>query len=142
MGLDMYLIKRSYIGAIYDHNNVRGTLSITRRGHKLPIKLGRVRTIDEQVGYWRKAYFVDTWLSSHIPGGVKECRPHYVPIETIKALYEEISRRLHDNKNSLDSYELCEFKETRRILGSVLREHKKDVADGVSEASYYYEPSW
>ena len=33
MGLDMYLIRKKYIGAKWDHNNVKGTIDITINGN-------------------------------------------------------------------------------------------------------------
>ena len=53
----MYLSKKTYIGANYEHNNVKGEINLTRGGDNKPVKvnLNRVSYIEEEVAYWRKA---------------------------------------------------------------------------------------
>ena len=55
MGLDMYLTRRLYIGAVYEHNKVEGIISLTKGGKPLEIDLKAVEAIEERAGYWRKA---------------------------------------------------------------------------------------
>ena len=57
MGLDMYLNKRTYIGAEYEHRKVKGKIEITEGEEDKPINIqfNRVSEIIERVAYWRKA---------------------------------------------------------------------------------------
>ena len=57
MGLDMYLYKKTYIGANYDHRKVKGEINLTYGDNNNPFKINidRVSEISEQVAYWRKA---------------------------------------------------------------------------------------
>ena len=57
MGLDMYLYKKTYIGANYSHRKVKGEINLTYGDNNTPFKINidRVSEISEQVAYWRKA---------------------------------------------------------------------------------------
>ena len=55
MGLDMYLKKKTYLGAEYEHNEISGVVKLEKRKSSVKIKLNRIETIIESVGYWRKA---------------------------------------------------------------------------------------
>jgi hypothetical protein len=73
MGLDMYLNKRTYVGAEYDHREVRGEIKISVRGKDLPIQFNRVSEIIERVGYWRKANQIHNWFVVNVQNGVDDC---------------------------------------------------------------------
>jgi hypothetical protein len=55
MGLDMYLTKKTYVGAEYEHRKVTGEVKILVDGVELPIKFNRISEISERVGYWEKS---------------------------------------------------------------------------------------
>ena len=72
MGLDMYLIKSTYIGAEYDHRKISGTVSIFKDGKEIPIQLKRINCIREKVGYWRKANAIHKWFVDNVQDGKDE----------------------------------------------------------------------
>lgn len=74
MGLDMYLSKESYIGANYEHREVKATIKITIEGVDVTINLNRLDTIIESVGYWRKANAIHKWFVDHCQDGDDDCR--------------------------------------------------------------------
>ena len=78
MGLDMYLTKETYIGANYEFNEIGGTLELTREGSPIPIKLNRVVSISERIGYWRKANQIHNWFVENVQGGEDDCKKYYV----------------------------------------------------------------
>jgi len=80
MGLDMYLKKRTYVGANYDHNNVKGSIYLTvgKNCKELPIQLNRVSYIEENVGYWRKANHIHAWFVENVQNGVDDCKGNYI----------------------------------------------------------------
>ena len=150
MGLDMYLIKRNHIGATYAHNEVHGSLSINKCGRKLPIKLNRVQTIDELVGYWRKAYAVHNWFSCHVIGGIEDCKDYYFDIEIIKELYDDVCVTLESPQSGYIRFPGADqgewfwqdMRETKRILHSVIKDYEECKELGIPTQEYVYRPSW
>lgn len=86
MGLDMYLIRKKYVGAEYKHRNVKGKIEITINGKVLPIEFDRVSYIEEQVGYWRKANAIHKWFVDNIQNGEDDCKNYYVNIDNLEEL--------------------------------------------------------
>lgn len=86
MGLDMYLYKKTYIGAQYEHRNVKGKIDITIGDKVVPIKFDRVCYIEESVGYWRKANAIHNWFVANVQDGEDNCKDYYVSVENLKEL--------------------------------------------------------
>lgn len=87
-GLDMYLVRKHYIGGKYDFNNVEGIIDISIKGKKLPIDLKRLGYIDEDVGYWRKANQIHKWFVDNVQDGEDDGKYYYVDIDQLKELLE------------------------------------------------------
>ena len=73
MGLDMYLSKKTYIGAEYEHRNVKAEINITIGDEPVKVDPKRISYIEERVGYWRKANQIHAWFVSNIQEGVDNC---------------------------------------------------------------------
>lgn len=86
MGLDMYLTKKTYIGAQYEHLNVKGRVQITSNGKKVPIKFKRISEIRESVAYWRKANAIHNWFIENVQDGKDDCGQYDVSIEQLQEL--------------------------------------------------------
>lgn len=82
----MYLTREKYIGANYEHNQVKGIIDITVRGKKIPIDLKKVNCIRESVGYWRKANQIHKWFVDNVQDGNDDCKPYYVSTEDLEKL--------------------------------------------------------
>ena len=54
MGLDMYLIKKLYIGEEYEHRNMKTKVKIIIKEKVVNIT-EKIQNISIAVGYWRKA---------------------------------------------------------------------------------------
>lgn len=75
MGLDMYLNKRTYIGAEYKHREVvMPNLKITIGDKVVNINPTKVSSIEERAGYWRKANAIHKWFVDNVQDGVDECQ--------------------------------------------------------------------
>lgn len=98
MGLDMYLYKRTYVGAQWEHRDVKGTIDITIRGERVPITFGRVQYIIEQVAYWRKANAIHKWFVDNVQGGVDDCREYDVDMESLRELLDVCNHVLASKK--------------------------------------------
>lgn len=90
MGLDMYLRKKTYVGANYQHNNVKGIIKLTEgvENKKVAITLNRVSEITENVAYWRKVNAVHNWFVENIQDGNDNCEEYYLSSDKMKELVE------------------------------------------------------
>ena len=83
----MFLDRKIYIGAMFDFNEVKGEINITRKGIKIPIDLKKVNEITEEVCYWRKANQIHNWFVENVQNGEDDCQNYYVSIEQLEELY-------------------------------------------------------
>jgi hypothetical protein len=150
MGLDMYLSKRIYVGANYEHNNVKGEIKLTRDKKRLKVNLKKVTEIIESVGYWRKANHIHKWFVNHIQDGEDDCREYYVSKEQLEELLKDCEAVLKDKNKAkelletqkgfffggtdYDKYYFDSIKDTIKMIKGILR----DKSDG----DYYYRSSW
>ena len=96
MGLDMYLSKRTYVKN-WDHMASHERHTITVAGPSAAsIKPERITSIEEEVGYWRKANAIHQWFVTHCQGGTDDCRDWYVSRTDLTALLETCTRVLAD----------------------------------------------
>ena len=148
MGLDMFLIKKTYVYRYpteKDDDNAP-KLAITYPG----VKPERVTYIEERIGIWRKANAIHLWFVENVQGGEDDCRPYYTSIDDLKKLRDEVSRVLADRSlarellptqggfffGSLeyDQYYFDDLKLTQEICDLAINED--------TDGEYYYEASW
>lgn len=164
----MYLTREKYIGANYEHNQVKGIIDITVRGKKIPIDLKKVNCIRESVGYWRKANQIHKWFVDNIQDGNDDCKLYYVSTEDLEKLLnickevnekaklvdgkviqnaEEISKLLPTEDGfffggtDYDEYYLQDVKDTIEMLTSILKEEKELNNQGIY-SDFEYRSSW
>ena len=166
MGLDMFLSKETSVGANYSFNDVKGKIELTKTGfreeekrRKINIKLNRVSSIKESVGYWRKANQIHNWFVNNIQDGIDECQESYVPLEMLVEL-RDICRKINKTKSQalveellppsegfffggteVDDYYFEDIKETLKILNPLIKELEKENKEGV-HSSILYQASW
>ena len=90
MGLDMYLSKKTYVKQ-WDHQSPeeKYEVVVTKGGKPVDgIKAKRVKYIEEEVGYWRKANQIHRWFVDNVQGGVDDCRDAYVSSEDLQKLLD------------------------------------------------------
>jgi hypothetical protein len=88
MGLDMYLTKKTYVKN-WEHtkDEHRWSISVTRGGKPADfIKPERVREIEEEVCYWRKANAIHIWFVDNVQKGEDDCGTYYVDDEKLQEL--------------------------------------------------------
>ena len=88
----MYLKKKIFVGAHYDHREVAGTVEITVDGKPLPIKFKRISYIEEEVGYWRKANHIHRWFVENVQEGKDDCGTYYVSVDKLKKLLDDCKK--------------------------------------------------
>ena len=86
MGLDMYLTKKIYIGAHYDHRNVEASVEIKVNGNVININPKKISYILEEAAYWRKANHIHLWFVDNVQDGEDDCRNYDVTVTQLKEL--------------------------------------------------------
>lgn len=95
MGLDMYLTKRTYVKN-WDHMKLEELHKITvkKGGKETHIQPERVKEIEEEIGYWRKANAIHNWFVENVQEGRDDCKPYYVSKEKLEELLDTVNKAL------------------------------------------------
>lgn len=104
MGLDMYLNKHIYVGANYEHNNVKGSIKLTIGKDNKPVnvRFNKVKYIIEEAAYWRKANAIHQWFVTNVQEGEDNCQDHYVSIEQLQELIDTCKAVLANHSKAED----------------------------------------
>src|SRR3982751_6350886 len=104
MGLDMYLSKKIYLGANYEHNNVQGKIELTQGKDNKPvsINLKKVTYIIESAAYWRKANAIHNWFVENVQDGTDDCGYYYAEASKLKELIAECKKVLASKDNAAE----------------------------------------
>jgi hypothetical protein len=99
MGLDMYLSRKTYIGGNYEHNEISGSINITKQGKTLVFDLKKLVCIEESVAYWRKQNHIHQWFVDNCGDGEDNCQEISVDDDDFKKLLDSAKKVIE----SLDS---------------------------------------
>jgi len=150
MGLDMYLRRKTFIGAHYEHRKVTGKISIVAEGKVVPIDFKKVSEITEQAVYWRKANQIHQWFVDNVQGGNDDCGNYDVSCEQLKEL-RDLCQRASDTQDGsllppqggfffgsteIDQYYWDALKDTIKQID------KLDLDSKDYNVSYEYHSSW
>jgi len=152
MGLGMYLTRRKYVGAKWEHRNVNGKIEIKIGDKELPVDFKKVSYIIEDVGYWRKANEIHKWFVDNVQNGVDDCKEYYVELDKLQELLnlcKEVYKEPTRAKELLPvqgSYEYNEWyfqdiKSTIDMLEELIQEEMKSRDNGIYN-EIYYQASW
>lgn len=97
MGLDMYLKAERYIWYNEDEigDEVKAAFPELPEGAK-------IKSVEAEVGYWRKANQVHDWFVKNVQDGVDECQKAFVSREDIQKL-KDICQKVLDNPEQASS---------------------------------------
>lgn len=154
MGLDMYLNKRVFIGANYEYRKVKGNINITMGEDDTPININfnKLDSIEEGIGYWRKANHIHNWFVENVQSGNDDCDTYSVSLEDLKELLNVCNKILEDSSLAEEllprtqgfffgSIEYDEYYyDSIRYTISVLKEAIEGFIPGIT--TYYYRSSW
>jgi hypothetical protein len=151
MGLDMYLTKEIYIGAFYEHMEVKGNIALTIKGKPVPINFNKIDHITEQVGYWRKANAIHNWFVKNVQDGKDDCERYPVDVDQMKDLLT-ICKKVNKNyklapellpvqegfffgSQKYDEWYFKNIDDTIKILNTAIKEDSL-------YSNFYYRASW
>lgn len=100
MGLDMYLMKRIGIYAMYEFEQIDGTVYLTKEGNPIPINTKKIAHITEQSAYWRKANQIHKWFVDNVQDGNDDCKEYEVPLEQLRKLVKTCKKVLKDHSKA------------------------------------------
>lgn len=162
MGLDMYLKKRTYIGAQYDFNQIDGMVDIQRKNRPVNINFKRITYIEEEMGYWRKANAIHKWFVDNVQNGKDDCNDYYVEVEKLKKLRDTIQTILkakgkkRENlalkllppcdgfffgNTDIDKYYFADLEDTVNIINKVESETEEANENDIP-VEWVYQSSW
>lgn len=95
----MYLTRRVYVGANYQHNQKEGD-KVVINGVNYPVN--QITELCFETAYWRKANHIHNWFVQNVQNGVDDCKKYYVPIDKLENL-------LQDCKDSLAYLSTLEY---------------------------------
>jgi len=109
MGLDIYLSKKTFIGAMFKSREITGTISLFIRGKKIPIELQRVAFVIEDIYHGSKTHWLYHWLDMELP----ECLGNAEEQEISKEVMDRLHQACVDvlaHRNMTDFREVCKEK--------------------------------
>ena len=84
MGLDMYLTAERYLWDFGDNNDKEVANAIGKLFPEIGDK--RVKQVEVEIAYWRKANAIHEWFVKNVQDGVDECQKSYVSHENLQNL--------------------------------------------------------
>lgn len=148
MGLDMYLTKRIYVGAYFEHLKVNGKIELFKDETPIDVKLERVSEISERVGYWRKANHIHRWFVENVQDGKDDCGDYEVSTDDLKTLLAMCKEAIENKQRAdgilptqrgfffggtdYDEYYFQDLEDTIKICEQAIAE----------DGDYYYHSSW
>ena len=164
MGLDMYLVKKTYLGAHHDVSEIKGNIEVTIKGVSANIDFNRVESITERMGYWRKANQIHHWFVENVQGGEDDCGSYRVSKEQFESLLQDVQTVLAAKGTDGESSVITAFlpphdgfffgdilisewywddlEHTREIIQTVLTEIERDEKTSHIWTDYHYQSSW
>ena len=149
MGLDMCLEKEIYVGAMWKHRQVEGTVDLRSEGRRINVDVSKISTICEQVGSWRKANHIHNWFVTHVQKGEDDCGRYCIGQDKIAELLKVCRTVLSHRERAEEllpcasgfffgdtAYDQWYFGDIEETV-AILKEAQRDTSNG-----YYYSSSW
>ena len=149
MGLDMYLTAERYLWEFKDTDKEKAA-KVAELFPELDGK--RVKNIEVEVGYWRKANAVHNWFVQKCQEGVDECQKTWISTDNLKELLDTVNKVLADKQlaqellpsasgfffgsTEYDEWYFQDLEDTREFCESALALRESGDWD------IYYQSSW
>ena len=109
MGLDIYLSKKTFIGAMFKSREITGTISLFISGKKIPIEFQRVSYVIEDIYHGSKTHWLYHWLEIELPESLGNAEDQEISEDLMDRLHDaciEVLRHRHEP----DFREVCKEK--------------------------------
>ena len=140
MGLDIYLSKKTFIGAMFDSRGISGSISLFKRGKKIPVRLERLTYVIEDIYHGSKTHWLYHWLEIELPESLGNAEEQEIS--------EPLMDRLHDacvdvlaHRNMTDFREVCKEKLHCELKPDISEEALNNFLDEVEELAQATAPS-
>ena len=140
MGLDIYLSKKTFIGAMFHASGVNGIISLTKRGKQIPIKLQRVAYVIEDIYHGNKTHWLHNWLNRELPIerlNAKECEISENEMDRLHRVCVEVLA----HRNRPDLWEICREKLHCDLKPEIDKDALELFLDEVEELATATDPS-
>ena len=152
MGLDMYLTGKRYIWENSDKPEEQALADALNKMPTLGNKGKRIKGVEVEGMYWRKANAIHAWFVHHCQNDVDECQETHVSRETLTELLEVCKEVLKKPKlatqllppqagfffgnTNIDEWYIKDLNSTVEVL-------TKALADpAFAKGDFYYQSSW
>lgn len=146
MGLDMYLNRKIYIGANYEHRNVKGVINLTQGDNNKPIKINfnKVSYIEEEAAYWRKANQIHKWFVDNVQNGNDDCGTYYVETSQLKNLLELCKKDIEylDTLEFEYSDEKEDFFSKEKFRFKIYKNVEEEKLNLPTQAGFFFESTY
>ena len=109
MGLDIYLSKKTFIGAMFNSSKVSGIISLTKHGKKIPIELRRVAYVIEDIYHGHKTYWLQDWLNHELLEAPANSEEREIDDDVVDRLHQACVE-VQAHRNMTDFREVCKEK--------------------------------
>jgi len=156
MGLDMYLLRKTYVKN-WDNDSASGyKITVTKNGKPVEnIDVSKITEVTEEFGYWRKANAIHKWFVDNVQGGHDDCGSYHVNSESLRTLVAVCKSTL---ENADAAHKLLPTAKGFFFGGEGYDDHYKDcvqytielleqalsLIDNASnlDSGFYYHSSW
>ena len=140
MGLDIYLSKKTFIGAMFDSCGISGIISLKKRGKEIPIKLRRVAYVIEDIYHGRKTHWLHEWLSRELTDAMENSEEYELGEDVIDRLHKACIEIL-EHRNKPDFKDVCKEKLHFEFESEISEEALNLFLDEVDELAKTTDPS-
>ena len=140
MGLDVYLSKKTFIGAMFNATGVSGIISLTKRGKKIPIELRRVAYVIEDIYHGHKTHWLHDWLNLELAEVLSNAEERKIS----EALMDRLHRACIEvlaHRNMTDFRKVCKEKLNCDLNPEIDEEALEDFLGEVEELATATDPS-
>ena len=140
MGLDIYLSKKTFIGAKYKSQAITGSISLFKRGKKIPVSLQRLTYVIEDIFHGSKTHWLHHWLDMELPEILGNAEDQEISEDLMDRLHQaciEVLRHRHEP----DFREVCKEKLHCELKPDLSDEALNNFLDEVEELAQATDPS-
>ena len=140
MGLDIYLSKKTFIGAMFHASGVNGIISLTKRGKQIPIKLQRVAYVIEDIYHGNKTHWLHNWLNRELPEVLGNAEEREIDGDVMDRLHR-VCIEILAHRNIPDLRGICREKLHCDLNPEIGKEALECFLDEVEELATATDPS-